>query len=213
MGVAAASAAAVALPLSTQAREPLRAEFITVAVMQSRARTLGDMAAELDAVVVSGARKDLICVPVPVDPANSTLAALAGQAARYGVTLAVRAGGADLLLTPAGEIKTGQPVYRTDIGNIAFADPWTNAVPHPDVEIVVQLSEGPISFERARQFAAAHDRFVIAATPVGDSFVQASGSAVFGPGGQVLAAAGQAWTQTVAAALPLGHYRAGFALT
>lgn len=104
------------------------------------------------------------------------------------------------------------PVHKTSVGNLALlhvhgAPDLYQAVAAQGAEIIIQASHGPVSFAQAKACASDNNCYTIVSTPVGDSFLQASGSAIIGPSGEILAEAAQIWTQTVAATLPLAHYR------
>jgi hypothetical protein len=183
---------------SAGAAPALRSDSIQAAIVQSRARTTADVEQEL-ATVLAHSRKDLVCFPA-LDPVDVT--ALRGA----GVFVAVN----DTLITPRGDVLRGEQIYDTDIGRIAFA-PSFDAAPGvdaaPAADILIHLTASPVSFVKAQALAMGSGAHVIAATPVGDAFWQASGSVMFSPAGEVLAAAGAAWTQTLSATLHIIHWR------
>ncbi len=204
--------ATVTRPALAKADVTLRRDSITAAIVQSRAADVTAMIREIDLLFQVGT-KDLICFPVLPNASVFDLRLLAQKAVQYNVHIAAHLPLDDklnlVLVTPAGEVKAGTGGHDTDIGNVALmssAD-GEQAIP-AESEILINIPAGPLSFAAMQALARDHDLYVLAATSVGDSFIQASGSAILGPNGETLAAAGLAWTQTVAATLPLGHYRA-----
>jgi hypothetical protein len=216
------AATALASPLAAKVPEPdtrLCKDDVNIAIIQSRAADISAMMIEVDQLFKVGA-KDLICFPaLQGEQQKNTLdlKGLAHKAVQYNVHIAahmtvpdqIRPQSMPFLFTPAGDIHAGRGVHRTAIGNIALMSSADAADVVPaDSEILVNMSAGPVSYEAMQSLARDRDMYVVAATAVGDSFIQASGSVIFGPRGEALAVAGLAWTQTVSATLPLGHYRA-----
>lgn len=104
------------------------------------------------------------------------------------------------------------PVHRTSVGNLGLlavsgAPELYQALADKGAEMIVRSAAGPVAFWEGQACAGYNGCYTVVATPVGDAFVQASGSVIFGPRGEMLAAAGLGWTQTVAATVPLGRYR------
>jgi len=114
------------------------------------------------------------------------------------------------------------PVTRTAAGTLAFAAEHAapevyRALALKGAEIVVCLADRAPAAWDARAAAAYHGLYVLAPAPAAaphgaaaaadDTVARGGGSLIVGPRGELLAAAGAPWTQTLAAAVPLAHHR------
>ncbi|MBL8630854.1 MAG: hypothetical protein JNM81_14565 [Rhodospirillaceae bacterium] len=185
------------------ARHDSLPEVLTAAIVQSHAQAADEILRDL-AQVLDQSRKDLICFPALGHAVSvSALRAIAAHARAAAVHVAI----GDSLITPDGDILSGLGVHQTQLGAIALVPSLFKPAKIAGADILLHLSAQPVSFVRAQTLAVDSRAHLIAATPVGDAFLQATGSVIFSPVGEVLAAAGTAWTQTLTAPLHVAHWR------
>jgi len=180
-------------------RMPLRRDEIAIAVLQTGAASLADVQRDIDRLFENGGRKDLVCLP---DLPGVEAAAFLGQAGHFNAYMIV---GARTLITPEGVIApASQSLHATAVGTLALLPrsttaAQTSALIAQGAEIIVAASHDIAPAEGLGAYTVITARV--------NEMGGASGSAIFGPSGEMLALAGTAWAQTVAATVPLASWR------